>query len=86
MEMETDMETEMETDMEMVMETDMEKEMDMETEWKRTWKRKRKLYLIRRNSPYSAATRGMYSKWKLTCYTPNLVWGGAEMEKIAVAE
>ncbi len=42
MEKETDMETVMETDME----TDMETEMDM--------KRKRKLYLIRRNSPYSA--------------------------------
>jgi hypothetical protein len=38
----------METDME----TDMETELDMER--KRTWKRKRKLYLIRCNSPYSA--------------------------------
>jgi hypothetical protein len=35
-----------------VMETDMETEMDMKRKW--TWKRKRKLYLIRRNSPYSA--------------------------------
>ncbi len=38
------------TDMETVMETDMET--DMKRKW--TWKRKRKLYLIRRNSPYSA--------------------------------
>jgi hypothetical protein len=48
--MERDMEKE--TDMETVMETDMEMEMDMKRKW--TWKRKRKLYLIRRNSPYSA--------------------------------
>ncbi len=38
----------METDME----TDMETEMDMKRKW--TWKWKRKLYLIRLNSPYSA--------------------------------
>jgi hypothetical protein len=38
--------------MEKVKETDMETEMDMERKW--TWKRERKLYLIRRNSPYSA--------------------------------
>jgi hypothetical protein len=42
------MDMEKETDME----TDMETEMDMK--WKWTWKWKRKLYLIRRNSPYSA--------------------------------
>jgi hypothetical protein len=48
MEKETDMETVMETDMEMDMETDM----DMKQKW--TWKRKSRLYLIRRNSPYSA--------------------------------
>ncbi len=34
------------------METDMETEMDMKRKW--TWKRKRKLYFVRRNSPYSA--------------------------------
>ncbi len=39
---------EKETDMETVMET----EMDMKQKW--TLKRKRKLYLIWRNSPYSA--------------------------------
>jgi hypothetical protein len=39
-----------ETDMEK--ETDMETEIDMKRKW--TWKRKHKLYLIRRNSPYSA--------------------------------
>jgi hypothetical protein len=50
MEKERDMETE--TDMETVMGTDMETEMDMKRKW--TWKRKHKLYLIRRNSPYSA--------------------------------
>jgi hypothetical protein len=50
MEKERDMETE--TDMETVMEMDMETEMDMKRKW--TWKRKHKLYLIRRNSPYSA--------------------------------
>ncbi len=48
MEKETDMETVMETDME----TDIETEMDMKRKW--TWKPKRKLYLIQRNSPYSA--------------------------------
>ncbi len=42
------METVMETDME----TDMETEMDMKQKW--TWKRKCRLYLIRRNSPFSA--------------------------------
>ena len=42
------METVMETDME----TDIETEMDMKRKW--TWKPKRKLYLIQRNSPYSA--------------------------------
>jgi hypothetical protein len=26
-----------------------------------------------------ATTRGMCSKWKLTCYIPNLVWGGADI-------
>jgi hypothetical protein len=48
MEKETDMETSMETDTE----TDIETEMDMKGKW--TWKRRSKLYLIRRNSPYSA--------------------------------
>jgi hypothetical protein len=43
---------EKETDMETVMETDIKTEMDMKRKW--TWKGKRKLYLIRRNSPYSA--------------------------------
>jgi hypothetical protein len=47
----TDTERDTETDMEK--ETDMETEIDMKRKW--TWKRKRKLYLIQRNSPDSAA-------------------------------
>ncbi len=45
---------EKETDMETVMEMDMETEMDMKRKWTLKWKSK--LYLIRRNSPYSAVT------------------------------
>jgi hypothetical protein len=48
MEKETDMETVLET----VMETDMETVMETDMKRKRTWRRKRKLYLIRHNSPY----------------------------------